>query len=231
VCQDKKLYCLLALVIACFLLACKPQSPATAASDVKSQLVAYPTTLADMSGWHGIQVTQTPSNGRMNCGISFPPSFGMLEEERSLLIFMVAQRVAVRSKANCFISPDDVYQALKQLLRLVFDKQDPVAARLLLYRGTMDMPFNLDGEVLEGYTESYLVPVLEKYEKLDTVLDQSQESLIAKSICADLKWRVDIKDPVFKNRIQVLVRRLNAKGMKRFASEIESCDLSHPPGQ
>lgn len=123
------------------------------------------------------------------------------------------------------------YQALDQLLRLVVVKQDTAAARLLLYRGTVEMPFSLDGEMLEGYTESYLVPLLEKFEKLNTVLNQQGESIIAKSICANLQWHDDMKDPVFKKRIQVLVKRLNTKGMGRFAREIESCDLSRPPGQ
>jgi len=144
---------------------------------------------------------------------------------------MVVESVAVRSKTDCWISPDDIYQALNQLLRLVVDKQNPAAANLLLYSGTAKTPFNLDGEAAEGYTEHYLIPVLEKFDKLNTVLDQARESVIAKSICANLQWRDDIKDPVFKKRIQVLVRRLNAKGMGRFAREIESCDLSRPPGQ
>lgn len=93
------------------------------------------------------------------------------------------------------------------------------------------MPFELDGEALESYTESYVVPVLEKFEKLDVVLDQASESIIAKSICINLQKYDDMKDPVFKKRIQVLVKRLNGKGMGRFAREIESCDLSRPPGQ
>lgn len=95
----------------------------------------------------------------------------------------------------------------------------------------MDMPFELDGEALEGYTESYVVPVLEKFEKLNAVLDPPRESVIAKSICANLQQYDDMKDPVFKKRIHLLVKRLKVKGMGRFAREIEGCDLSRPPGQ
>lgn len=229
--HDKKLISKLMLVIVCFLIACEQQSPAPIASDGKGPNVTYPTTLTDMNGWHGIQVMRLPSNGRMNCSISFPPNFGIAEEERNLLIYMVARRVAVRSKTDCWISPNDSYQALNQLLRLVVEKQNPAAANLLLHSGTTEMPFSLDGETAESYTEDYLTPVLEKYEKLDTVLDQARESAIAKDICAVLQWRDDVKDPAFKKRIQALVKRLNTKGMGRFAREIESCDLSRPPGQ
>lgn len=212
------------LVIACLTVACKQQSPTPAASsDGKGPNVAYPTTLADMNGWHGIQVVRSQSNGRMNCSISFPPNFGITEEERNLLIHMVAKSAVVRSKADCWISPDDIYQALNQLLRLVVEKQNPAAANLLLHSGTAETPFNLDGEVAESYTEDYLIPVLERYEKLDTVLDQARESVIAKNICANRQWREDIKDTKFKNRIQVLVEQLNAKGMGGLARQIQNC--------
>ena len=211
------------LVTACIVVACKPQSPAPAATGGGGQNVTYPTTLADMNGWHGIQVVRSPADGRMNCSISFPPSFGMSEEERNLLIYMVAQSKAVRKKTDCWISPDDIYQALNQLLRLAIAKQNPVAASLLLYSGTTETPFNLDGEVAEGYTEHYLIPVLEKYERLETVLDHARESVIATDVCADLQWREDSKDTVFKKRIQALVGRLHTNGMGRFAREIERC--------
>lgn len=229
--NDKKRISKMMLVIACFLVACEQQAPAPVTSDGKGPNAAHPTTLTNMNGWHGIEVARSQLNGRMSCSISFPPNFGMSKEEMDLLVYMVAQRRAVRERTDCWISPNDVYQALNQLLRLVVDKQNPAAASLLLYQGTMEIPFNLDGEVAEGYTESYLVPVLEKYEKLDTALDPPRQSVIAKDICANLQWRDDIKDPVFKKRIQLLAKRLKAKGMGRFAREIESCDLSRPPGQ
>jgi len=220
------------LVIACFAVACRQESPTpSVSSDRIDPNVTYPVTLAGMNGWHGIQVVRVQSKGRMNCSISFPPNFGVTKEERNLLIHMVAKNRVFREEMDCWISSNGVHQALNQLLRLVIDNQNPMAAQLLLNRGTTEMPFDLDGEVLEGYTESYQVPVLEKFEKLDTVLDQPGESIIAKSICADLQWREDIKDPVFKKRIQVLVGRLNAKGMGRFTREIESCDLPRPPVQ
>ena len=136
---------------------------------------------------------------------------------------MVAQSMAVRKKTDCWISPNDIYQALNQLLRLATVKQNPEATRLLLHSGTAETPFSLDGEVAEGYTEQYLVPVLEKYEGLETVLDQARESVIAADICADLQWREDGKDTEYKKRIQVLVGRLNTKGMGRIVREIERC--------
>ena len=208
----------------CFAVACKQQSPTpVASSGEKIPNAAYPTTLADMKDWHGIKVMRSQSNGRMNCSISFLPSFGMMEEERNLLIYMVSQNAVVRSQTDCWISPDDVYQALNQLLRLVVEKQNSAAANLLLYSGTAETPFNLDGEVAEGYTEDYLIPVLEKYEKLDTALDQARESVIAKNICADLQWRKDIKDTKFKYRIKMLIEQLNAKRMGRLARRIQTC--------
>jgi hypothetical protein len=95
----------------------------------------------------------------------------------------------------------------------------PAAASLLLYGGSREMPFNLDGAGAEGYTESYQVLVLEKFEKLNSVLDQPGEILVAKRICIDLQKYNETKDLEFKKRTQVLIRQLDAKGLGRFASE------------
>jgi hypothetical protein len=232
--HDKKIGSLLILAIACFVVACDQRSPGPVAAEGRVQNVTYPTRLTNINGWHGIQVAKPKVNIRgveiVECHLSFPADFGSTQDEKNLLVHLVSQRSEINDK-DCQFSPVGAYQALDQLLRLVVAKQDTATDRLLLNRGTTEMPFNLDGEMLEGYTESYLVPVLEKYEKLDTVLDQARESVIAKSICVNLQRYDDMKNPIFKKRIQVLVKRLNAKGMGRFAREIESCDLSHPPAQ
>src|SRR4030065_536217 len=222
------------LTITCFVVACEQRSPEPVANEERVQNVTYPTKLNNINGWHGILITRPKVNiwgvEIVECRLSFPADFGSTQEEKNFLVHLVSKRAELNDK-DCQFSPVGAYQALDQLLRLVVEKQDPVAAHLLLYRGTVEMPFHLDGEMLEGYTESYLVPVIEKYEQLDTVLDQARERVIAKDICANLQWRDDIKDPAFKKRIKVLTGRLKAKGMGRFAREIESCDLSRPPGQ
>lgn len=231
--HDKKIGSLSILAIACFVVACEQRSPEPVANEGRVQNVTYPTSLTNINGWHGIQVTKPKVNilgvEMVACRLSFPADFGSTQEEKDFLVYLVTQRSNLNDK-DCQ-SVESAYQALDQLLRLVVAKQDTATAHLLLYQGTMETPFNLDGEMLEGYTESYLVPVLEKFEKLDTALDPPRQSVIAKDICANLQWRDDIKDPAFKKRIKVLTGRLKAKGMGRFAREIESCDLSRPPGQ
>lgn len=222
--HDKKIGGLLLLVVTCLTLACQQQHPTPAASsDGKGPNTSYPTTLADMNGWHGIQVTRSPSNGRINCSVSFPSSFGITADERNLLIYMVAQSVAIRRQTDCWISPNDVYGALNQLLRLVTDRQDHSAARLLLNRGTSGTPFNLDGEVAQEFTESYLIPVLEKFDKLDSVLGKDQEDGIVRSVCSLRVKTEDLKDTALKKRIEMLIMRLRSKGKDRMAHQIETC--------
>jgi hypothetical protein len=141
-----------------------------------------------------------------------------------LLIFLITRSVEIRSKTDCWISPNDVYAALSQLLVLAVNNQDATAAHVLLYEGTIQAPFNLDGEVAESYTGEYIIPVLEGFQGLSTVLDQSREDIIAKGICANLLWYKDNQDTSLKTRIETLIMKLNERGMGRLAGQIQACE-------
>lgn len=218
------------LVMGCFLAACQQRSPESIASDTRVKNVAYPTKLIDIHGWHGIQVTNLKVNTWVECHFSFPSDFGSTQEEKSLLVYILTQRATLNDE-NCQSSVMSVYQALDQLLRIATNKQDGIAAGILLFQNFLGVMISLDGEIAEGYMESYVVPVLEKFDELNGLLDQSREIILADNICTNLQQHDDLKNPAFKKRIQVLIKRLNTKGMGRFARRIERCDLSRPVGQ
>ncbi|HEX5055526.1 MAG TPA: hypothetical protein VFX02_03425 [Gammaproteobacteria bacterium] len=186
----------------------------------------YPLRLSDVEGWRNVHVKHVTLDGMPVCDVLFPENFGIAEEEREYLEYLVSQDSGIQGDLNCYVFPNNAYKALDQLLHLSIEKQDVNAARIILNKGSKEMPFGLDGEVAESYLESYLMPLLEKFEKLDLVLDKSSEDSAVKSICSNLEWRIDVHDSGFVGRVHVLADRLRARGLKSLASAIEGCEKS-----
>lgn len=210
------------VTIACLAVACEKKSGESVVAEQRASSSRYPQTLSEINGWHGIQVGERKMDTWVECRLTFPTRFGSSQEEKAFLVYLVSRRAEIVSK-TCQFSPVGAYQALDQLLLLVKNEQDSVAAKILLFREFPGVSLNLDGELAEGYTESYVIPVLETFNTLNTVLDQAREDAIAKDICAILRWREDLKDTKFRDRVKLLVEKLKVKGMVQLALEIQSC--------
>lgn len=213
-----------ALLVLLLLVSCE-RSPKSEGNSGAATSSGFPTTISAMDGWHGLRVTKSTVYGQPQCNLKFPRRFGQTPEERRLLTYVVSQNMQINEQADC----DTIlllYKALDQLRSLAMQEQDRNAAYLILHSGASDMPFNLDGEVAEAYFESYMLPVLEKYRNLRSVLDDKTETDISKDICADVGWWKEVKNVKAIKRIQRLTKVLASSGSKGLVEKIHKTCVS-----
>jgi hypothetical protein len=187
--------------------------------------INFPSDLVGMDGWHGVRVIKSEKYGQPQCDASFPNDFGSRKEEIEFLNYFIAHGRQIQDESNCDILSMK-YGVLDQLRLLAIQKQQSNAANLLLYYGTPTMPFHLDGEVAETYTESYLLPVLEKFVKLNGLLTNDKTEMLARKICSEVSWRQDVKDAKMLARIRRMVDHLYTIGAKHLAEKIhQTCNI------
>jgi len=178
-----------------------------------------PVKIEQLDGWHGARVTKIKRGNRLDCNITFPEQFGMAAEEFDLLLYVIANHTRLRRSSDCD-SSQTIYQMLDQIRNLTVQHQSLVAASVLLEEGSKEFVFSFDGEVAETYTESYVVPVLEEFKNLPSVLNSGLIQRISQNICGRLSFYEDVKDTKLKGRVSVLIKKLKSDREAELADSI-----------
>lgn len=138
---------------------------------------AMPARLSALSGWHGVQVKQEAEA----CTLAFPPQFGATRLELRFLVKLANQDVKFND-LNCML---DVYAPLDQLKRLAVEQQNEAAARLILFAPETGA-LGIDGEVAEGFANTYQTPVLMGYRKLSALIPPARQARLAQDVCVGM---------------------------------------------
>lgn len=202
-------------------LGCEKRSAESSKFGPSSEVRYSPMSLEQLDSWHGVRVIKVQKENRLDCQIAFPVHFGASKEEFDVLVYLIENRIHIRRSSDCDAS-NAIYHVLNQILQLALREQSPEAGAILLEKGGKAHPFNFDGEVAETYAESYLLPVLEGFNKLDVIANANLAQVIAREVCSQLVFYEDVKNQNPKQRVQALLKSLPDRGGREVATQLES---------
>jgi hypothetical protein len=150
--------------------------------------IRFPNKKSELDGWQGISMKKIAPKG---CELIFPNNFGHKNKKQLLILRELVNRsVNLEHDLDCALPIE--YNALDQIKNLAINKQDKNAALMLLDWSTHG-GFNLDGELAEEYVGEYEIPVLLKFKKLHSIVNDKNEQIIADDICNWFDFNKDRK--------------------------------------
>ena len=169
---------------------------------------------SELNGWQNIKIRKC---GNQCCELVFPPGFGHKNKKQ-----LAALRNLVNSHLehdiDCMLQTNE--DALKQIKFLATENQDDDAALMILSPNSFG-GFNLDGALAEEYSGEYQLPVLEKYQKLDAILNVKRQEEVSTDLCSWLEVLGETSD---RERVKKLIPYFKSKNIGKFADIItEKC--------
>jgi hypothetical protein len=140
---------------------------------IAGDVTGLPKKVSQLNGWHGTRI--------QGCELIFAPDFGKKPSEVNLLEELQRHYYDMKFDVACDVMAD--VTALDQLAKVAVQDQSRDAARLIVL-GPYNGKLFLDGDLAESYGETYLYPVLLKYNDLEGLrIPKEKETKIAYQIC------------------------------------------------
>jgi len=152
------------------------------------------------------------------CSLHFPAKYGMLSNDQFSRLLRLA-REGYKIDVNLDCKTSIKHEALAQIRTLAVHNQYKKAA-LALLGSQRSEELHLDGEIAEEFAGEYILPTLEKYDRLSELLTPQVEESIVREICGWAASRKEMK------RVELVKSNLLRRGYTAVAKKIESeCGL------
>ena len=177
--------------------------------------LTLPAKTSQFNGLYGISIKEG-ARCKECCDLVFPESFGLAKRtELEFLVNIINKGDKIKHDMDCVMPLDS--DVLDHIRFLAINKQDKMAASLLVYPGGHGGLKLGGGELEETYADEYIRPVLEKYSKLEDVVSPKAMKYIADKIC--LTW----VNPTIESSMNLseLIKSLRKRQFQDLADKIE----------
>ena len=174
----------------------------------------WPTKWSELDGWNGLRVEKQVDfkNQRKLCYLRFPADYGTVNDEQfTRLLRLAREGYKIDVDLDCYTSIN--YEVLGHIRFLAIQKQFRKAV-LAILGPHRNEELRLDGEIAEEFAGDYILPTLERYERLSSILSPEIEDSLAHEICG---WAIPREE---MKRVRIAQSDLTKRGYTSLAKKI-----------